>query len=79
MITKLKTEMVVGWFEVELWVVWGSYGTMLVRKALGLWINCNCVDCEALCGSLWWIDYEVLECDTCGSPSLPCPQVTLCA
>jgi len=24
MITKLKTEMVVGWFEVELWVVQGS-------------------------------------------------------
>jgi len=23
MITKLKTEMVVRWFEVELWVVWG--------------------------------------------------------
>jgi len=60
-----KTEMVVGWFEEELWVVRGSCGTVLVRRESGLWIHHNRVDCEATCGSLCWIDYEVLECDTC--------------
>ena len=39
-----------------------------VRRELGLWINRNRVDCEAICGSLCcWNDYEVLECDTCRS------------
>jgi len=76
MITKLKTEMVVGWFEVEPCVVRGSCGTVLIRREPRLWINHNCMDCEAMCGSLWWIDYEVLECDTC---ALSCPQLILCA
>jgi len=70
MITKLKTEIVVGWFEAELWVVRGSCGTVLVRREHVLWINCNHVDCEAMCGSLCcWNDYEVFECETCKSLS----------
>jgi len=76
---EMETEMVVGWFEEELWVVQGPSGTVLVRKEHELRINHNRVDCEAMCGSLWWIDYEVLKCVICGPPSLPCPQITLCA
>jgi len=52
MISKYKTEMVVGWFEVELWVVRGSCGTVLVRREPGLWNFHNHVDWEAMCGSL---------------------------
>ena len=31
--------------------------------------NCNHVDCEAICGLFYSIDYEVLECVTCKPPS----------
>jgi len=38
----------------------------------GAWIafNCNCVDCEAICGLFCLVDYEVIECVTCKRPSL---------
>ena len=74
-----KTKMVVGWFEEELWVVRGSCGTVLVRREFGLLTNHNRLDCEGMCGSLYWIDYEVLECDICEPLSLWCPQIALCA
>jgi len=70
MITKLKTEMVVGWFETELWVVRGSCGTVFVRREPGLWINHNRVDCEAMCSLFCWLDYKVFECVTCKLPPL---------
>ena len=68
MIYEVETEMVVGWFEEELWVVQDFWGTVLVRREFVLWIDRNCVDCEAMCGSLCWIGYEVLECDICEPP-----------
>ena len=60
------------------WMVWGknhersrSCGTVLVRRAFGLWYYRNRVDCEAMCGSLCcWNDYEVFECEMCKSLSL---------
>jgi len=76
---EIETEMVVGWFEEELWVVWALCGMVLVGREPGLWINRNRVHCEAMCGSLCWIDYEVFKCETCAPLSLPSPQVTLCA
>jgi len=51
MTTKLKTETVVGWFELELRVVRGSLWYGACEREPGLWINRNCVDCEAMCGS----------------------------
>jgi len=65
---KIETEIVVGWFEVEIWVVRGSLWYGACEEEAWLWINRNCMDCEAMCGSLCWIDYEVLECDTCEPP-----------
>ena len=50
---EIKTEIVVGWFEEELWVVRGPCGTVLVTREPGLWIGRNRVDCEAMCGSLY--------------------------
>jgi len=51
-LVKFKTEMVIGWFEVELWVVRGRCGMVLVMREFKLWIVRNRVDCEAICGSL---------------------------
>ena len=64
---EIETEMVVGWFEVELWVIQGPCGTgCMWGGSLGLCNFRNRVDCEAMCGSLCcWIDYEVYVCETC--------------
>jgi len=36
-------------------------GTVLVRREFGLWNYRNRVDCEAMCCSLCWNDYEVFN------------------
>jgi len=49
---EIEAELVVGWLEDELIRVLRFFAAVLCEERAWVVINRNCVDCEAMCGSL---------------------------